>query len=85
MILPRHQLDHPGAIKIALGVEESAAINANGRYHLAMISRGDATTPADARGRVVLTCLPLPIEVLNQATRVALGKARAVSVKPPQA
>lgn len=82
MILPRHNLDHPGAIKIALGIEESEAIAANGKYHLAMISRADATAPAAVRGLMVLTCLPLPIEVLNDASRVALGKSRAVPLKP---
>jgi len=79
-IIPPHPLDHPGSIKILLGREASEAIAANGDFHLAMISHPDATSPPEALGRLVLTCLPLDKETLNAATRVALGTARAVNI-----
>lgn len=61
-----------------LGREASEAIAANGDFHLAMISHPDSTSPPEANGRLILTCLPLPKDVLNAATSVALGKSRAV-------
>lgn len=77
-IIPPHPLDHPGSIKIMLGLEASEAIAANGDFHLAMISHPDATSPPEANGRLILTCLPLDKTALDAAARVALGKARAV-------
>ncbi len=64
-----------------LGQEASNAIAAHGDHHLAMISHPDATSPPEANGRLILTCLPLDKATLNAATRVALGKARAISIK----
>jgi hypothetical protein len=80
-ILPPHPLDHPGTIKILLGQQASEAIAANGDYHLAMITRPDATSSRETSGRLILVCVPLAKNVLNSATRVALGKARAVPTK----
>ena len=80
-ILPPHPLDHPGAIKIMLGREASAAIMSNGDYHLAVISHPDCTSPPEALGRLILVCVPLPKDALDAATRVALGKCRAVKIK----
>lgn len=81
--LPQHPLDWPGSIKIMLGRHASEAIAANGDFHLAMISHPDATTPPEADGRLILVCLPLAKSALDAATRGALGKARAVTIKPP--
>jgi hypothetical protein len=81
-IIPPHPLDHAGSIKIMLGREASAAIAANGDFHLAMISRPDCTSPPEAHGRLILVCVSLDKATLNAATRVALGKARAVATKP---
>lgn len=74
MIIPRHNLDHPGSIKIILGREASDAIAANGDYHLAMISHPDATSPPEAAGRLVLVCVPLTKRLANEAANVALGR-----------
>jgi len=82
-VIPQHPLDHPGSIKIILRRDASEAIAANGDFHLAMISHPDATSPPEAHGRLILVCLPLAKSVLDAATRVALGKARAVTIKPP--
>lgn len=83
-VLPTHPLDHPGSIKIMLGLEASEAIAANGDYHLAVISHPDATSPPEANGRLILTCLPLSKSALDDAARVALGKARAVTITQPK-
>ena len=80
-LLPPHPLDHAGTIKIMLGREASEAIAANGDFHLAMISHPDATSPPEASGRLILTCLPLSKASLDAAARVALGKARAVTMR----
>ena len=84
MKLPPHPLDHPGSIKIMLGREASEAIAANGDYHLAVISHPDSTSPPEANGRMILTCLPLGKSALDAAARVALGKARAVTITQPK-
>ncbi len=84
MKLPPHPLDHPGSIKIMLGRESSQAIAANGDFHLAVISHPDATKPPEANVRMILTCIPLDKVALNAAARVALGKARAVTVTQPK-
>jgi hypothetical protein len=68
-----------------LGRETSEAIAANGDYHLAMISHPDATSPPEAHGRLILVCLPLDKATLNDASRVALGQARAVTIKKDSA
>ena len=82
-ILPPHPLDHPGAIKILLGREASEAIAANGDHHLAVITHPDATSPPEAAGRLVLVCVPLPKQALDDAAAVALGRARVVRIKTP--
>jgi hypothetical protein len=82
-ILPQHPLDHPGSIKIMLGRDASEAIAANGDFHLAMISHPDATSPPEANGRLILVCIPLDKATLDAAARVALRKARAVTIKSP--
>ena len=80
-IIPSHPLDHAGSIKIMLGRKASEAIAANGEFLLAMIYRHDSTSPPEAHGRLILCCLALNKATLNAATRVALGKARAVRIK----
>jgi len=82
-ILPPHPLDHPGSIKIMLGREASEAIAANGDFHFAGITHPDATSPPEANGRLILVCLRTDKATLDAAARVALGKARAVTIKPP--
>ena len=84
MKLPPHPLDHSGSIKIMLGRESSQAIAANGDFHLAVISHPDATSPPEANGRMILTCIPLDKSALDAAARVALGKARAVTLTKPK-
>jgi len=84
-IIPPHPLDHPGSIKIILGREVSEAIAANADFHFAGISHPDATSPPEAAGRLILVCIRTDKATLDAATRVALGKARAVTIKqsPP--
>jgi hypothetical protein len=82
-ILPPQPLDHPGSIKILLGREASEAIAANADFHFAGIYHPHATSPPDADGRLILVCLRTDKATLNAATRVILGKARAVTIKPP--
>lgn len=83
-IIPSHPLDLPGSIKIMLGRAASEILEAHGERFLAVISHPDSTSPPEANGRMILTCLPLSITAINDATRVALGKARAVSIKNPK-
>ena len=82
-IIPPHPLDHPGSIKIMLGREAAEAIAAHGDYHFAAIVHPDSTSPPEAHGRLILVCLPLDKATLKACTAVALGKARAVTIKPP--
>ena len=82
-VIPPHPLDHPGSIKIMLGLEASEAISANADFHFAGISHPDATSPPEAAGRLILVCIRTDKATLDSATRVALGKARAVATKPP--
>jgi hypothetical protein len=82
-IIKPHPLDHPGSVKILLGREASEAISANGDYHLAIITYPDATSPTEAHGRMILICLPVPLQTLNAATRVALGKMVATKPRKP--
>ena len=84
-ILPPHPLDHPGSIKILLGREASDAIAANADFHFAAITHPDATSPPEAHGRLILVCLRTDKATLDAATRVALGKDRAVKISPPKA
>jgi len=81
-ILPPHPLDHPGSIKIMLGREASEAIAANWDYHFAGITHPDSTSPPEAHGRLILVCIRTDKATFDAATRVALGKARAVTIKP---
>ena len=83
-IIPPHPLDHPGAIKILLGREASEAIAANADFHFAGITHPDSTSPPEAHGRLILVCLPVDRPTLYAATSVALGKARAVTIKTPR-
>lgn len=78
-----HPLDHPGTTKILLGWEESEIIADLGPFVLMVAVTADATTPPDARGRIVLHCLPCSKEALDGAFRVVSGKARAQTIKTP--
>ena len=82
-ILPHHPLDHPGSLKILLGRAASEALAAHGDQFFAIIGHPDCTSPPEAAGRMVLTCLPLSRDVLNDASRVALGRATAKPIKAP--
>jgi hypothetical protein len=76
-ILPNDRLSHPGTIKILLGREASEALAAGGEHFLIQATR----SPAHG-GRFVLIALPLDKAALDAAACVALGKARAVRIKP---
>lgn len=75
-ILPNDPLSHGGAVKILLCPEVSAALAAAGDHFMMQATRSQAHG-----GRFILIALPLPKPALDAAARVALGKARAVSVK----
>lgn len=77
-----HAFDHPGSIKIILGQAASDAIAANADFHFAGISHPDSTSPPEAHGRLILVCIRTDKATLDAATRVVLGKARAVTIKP---
>ena len=83
-IIPLHPLDRPGSIKILLGREASEAIAANGDFHLAAITRPDATSPPHHDGRLVLVCIPATKDQLDAAYRVASGTHRAAKIKAPK-
>jgi hypothetical protein len=42
----------------------------------------DSTSPPEAYGRLILVCIRTDKATLDAATRVALGMARAVTIKP---
>lgn len=80
-IVAAHPLDHTGCIKILLGQTASDAIAANGDYHLAIITHPDATSPAEANGRLVLICLPITKQAADNAYMVAKGTHRAARIR----
>jgi hypothetical protein len=82
-IIKPHPLDHPGSIKIRLSLAASQAIEANGDYHLAIISHPDCTSPPECAGRMILSCLPLPLATLNEAISVGMGQATVRRIKKP--
>jgi len=86
-ILPRHCLDHDGAVKVLLSAAASDALRAIGPHHLCITSEPDATAPPGAHGRLVIMCLPLTRERAHEAALVALGRmvARRVKSSPPPA
>ena len=81
-VIPRHHLDHPGAVKVMLGNAASDALRGVGEYHLCVITEPDNTAPPGAAGRLVLVCLPLTKERAHEASLVALGRMAARRVKP---
>lgn len=76
-ILPTDPLSHPGTVKILLGRETSEALAVSGDHFMMQATRSQAHG-----GRFVLIAVPIDKETLDAAARVALGKARAVRVKP---
>ncbi len=76
-IIPNDPQSHAGTVMILLGREVSEALAATGDHHLMQATRSQAHG-----GRFVLIALPLDKPSLDAAARVALGKARAVPVKP---
>jgi hypothetical protein len=80
--LPPHPLDHPGTVKLLLSQAASDALEAAGRYFLILAARADCTAPQEAQGRMILLCQPLDKDTADAAARVALGKAKAVNLKP---
>ena len=83
-IIPHHPLDHPGSIKIMIGRKASEAIAGNADFHLAAITRPDATSPKGHDGRLVLVCVPASKAQLDDAYRVATGSHRAVRIRTPK-
>jgi len=79
--LPRHPLDVPGIVKVALGQAASAALAAVGPHHLAIITKADCTAPVELRGRAILLCLPLDKATATAACEVALGRMKATKPK----
>jgi len=73
-------LAQPGVIKIPLGPVESAILRATGERCFVIVGR--ETYPGDP-SRMAIYCLPVTLEVARDAESVALGKARAVRIKPP--
>lgn len=84
-IVPRHNLDVPGSIKILLSKAASDAIAANGDYHIAFISHPDCTSPPESHGRMILACVPASRDRLNAACRVIRGTHRAAPIRKPVA
>jgi hypothetical protein len=80
--LPPTPLDHPGTVKLLLSQAASDALEAAGRYFLILAARADCTAPQEAQGRMILLCQPLDKDTADAAARVALGKAKAVNLKP---
>ncbi|MEI6676847.1 MAG: hypothetical protein WCO57_16880, partial [Verrucomicrobiota bacterium] len=72
-VIPRHELDHPGVVKIRLSAAASDALRDVGEYHLAVISRADFTAPTEAQGRMILHVIELSKEAATAVSRVALG------------
>lgn len=70
-------------MKIMLGQTASDALKAIGPHHLAIITRADSTAPPQARGRLLILCLPLTAEKANDAFQVATGRAKALKTKKP--
>lgn len=81
-ILPPHPLDVPGSIKVILGREASETIAAHGDQFIAIISHPDSTSSSEATGRMILTVVPVPKQLLQDACNVALGKLKASKPKP---
>ncbi len=81
-ILPRHPLDNPRTVKIALGQTASEAL-ANLGPCLVIAIKADSTAPEAAQGRMILHCMPITKELSNDAYRVARGTHRAVKIKKP--
>ena len=82
-ILPRHPLDHPGVVKIALGQAASEALHGLGKNLLVFATMADSTAPPEAQGRMILLCLPTTKQAADDAYRVARGTHRAVKIKKP--
>jgi hypothetical protein len=83
-ILPRHPLDHPGVVKIALGQNASDALATLGPC-LVVATMADSTAPPEAQGRMILLCLPISKQAADDAYRVARGTHRASKIKTPTA
>lgn len=81
-VIPKHPLDRPGVVKIALGRLASEALAMVGRHHLIVSAPADCTAPQEVQGRVILHCLPLTKEAADDAFRVAIGEARATRIRP---
>ena len=79
-ILPPGPLSVPGVVRILLS---EAAGNALASVGEAFVVVGKGRYP-DSNGRMVIYCQPAPLAVVNAACDVAMGKARAVRVKPPK-
>lgn len=78
--IPRHPLDHPGVVKIALGQNASDALASLGPC-LVIASKADSTAPEALQGRVMLLCTPCSKETADAAYQVANGTHRAVKIK----
>ncbi len=84
-ILERHPLDHDNVTKIALSEAASAALRALGKHVLVVAAEADCTVPESLRGRMILLCVPCPMETLNDAYRVVRGTHAARPLRRPVA
>ena len=82
-ILPRHPLDNPRTVKIALGQTASDALATLGPC-LVIATMADSTAPQALQGRMILHCVPITKELSNDAYRVASGTHRATKIKTPK-
>ena len=83
-VIERHNLDHPGVVKIALGQSASDVLAALGDFQLALVSKADCTAPPSAQGRRILHCLPITKGLADAAFQVVTGTHRAVKIKAPK-
>lgn len=80
-IIPRHPLDHPGVMKIALGQAASDALDELGDFQLVLVAKADCTAPPQAHGRRILICRSVTREVADGMFKIANGSHRAIKIK----
>ena len=77
---PPDTLATPGLLRFLLGPTASQALADAGEYFT--IQAKQSPRPEDC-GRFILLALPVSKDTADASARVALGKARAVTIKPP--
>ena len=83
-VIERHNLDHPGLVKIALGQSASDALAGLGDFQLVLVSKADCTAPQSAQGRRILHCMPITKALADDLFHVVSGTHRAVKIKTPK-